>query len=178
VRVARVIGRPVGLGNYVEPHVAAGKEVQGWGRVGRPKRRALNNGEFIVVIALSMCCALIAGIVLAILDLPLVSGVIVTLVLTAATVVVVVRGRRASPAAALHPGVMTVEADFTMVMRGYDVAAVNAVVQRAREALASDDPGVRASAREELRQVAFPVRFRGYDRGQVDEYRRRTAEPL
>jgi DivIVA domain-containing protein len=145
----------------------------------RPKRRALTNHEFIVVIALSVCCALIAGIVLAMFDLPQVSGVvIVTLVLTAAMVAVVLRGRRARPAVALRNEVTTVDVDFTMVMRGYDIAAVNAVVQRAREAVASDDAGVHASIREELRQIAFPVRFRGYDREQVDEYFRRTATQL
>jgi DivIVA domain-containing protein len=78
----------------------------------------------------------------------------------------------------LRNEVTTVDVDFTMVMRGYDIAAVNAVVQRAREAVASDDAGVHASIREELRQIAFPVRFRGYDREQVDEYFRRTATQL
>lgn len=73
---------------------------------------------------------------------------------------------------------MPIDVDFTVVLRGYDIAAVDAVVQHAHDALASDSPAARASVREELRQVAFRVRFRGYDRMQVDEYLRRMAAHL
>jgi DivIVA domain-containing protein len=71
-----------------------------------------------------------------------------------------------------------IDVDFTVVLRGYDIAEVDAVVQRAHEALASDSPAMRTSAREELRQIAFRVRFHGYDRMQVDEYLRRAAALL
>jgi DivIVA domain-containing protein len=80
--------------------------------------------------------------------------------------------------AGLHTGRVPIDADFTVVLRGYDIAEVDAVVQRAHEALASDSPAMRISAREELRQIAFRVRFRGYDRMQVDEYLRRAAALL
>jgi DivIVA domain-containing protein len=144
---------------------------------GRPKRRALTNREFSVVIALFMGGALIAGFIWGALDLPAVFGVLLTVPLTAALVAVVIRGRPRSAAAA-PDGAVGVDAGFTMVMRGYDVAAVDAVVQRARVALASDDPAVRASAREELRQVSFPIRFRGYDQEEVRDYLGRTNAHL
>jgi DivIVA domain-containing protein len=73
---------------------------------------------------------------------------------------------------------MPVDVDFTVVLRGYDIATVDAVVQRAHEVLASDSPAVRASARAELEHTAFRVRFRGYDRMQVDEYLRQAAAHL
>jgi DivIVA domain-containing protein len=71
-----------------------------------------------------------------------------------------------------------IDVDFTVVLRGYDIAAVDGVVQRAHDALASGSPAARAAAREELRQIAFQVRFRGYNRMQVEEYLRRAAALL
>jgi hypothetical protein len=68
-----------------------------------------------------------------------------------------------------------IDVDFIVVLRGYDIAAVDGIVQRTHDALASDSPAVRASAREELREIAFRVRLRGCDRMQVDEYLRRAA---
>lgn len=73
---------------------------------------------------------------------------------------------------------MTIDTDFTIALRGYDAAAVDAVVRRVHEALASDDPAVRAAARTELAHATFRVRLRGYDRGQVDEYLRHLEARL
>jgi DivIVA domain-containing protein len=50
---------------------------------------------------------------------------------------------------------------FSVVLRGYDPAAVDDFLRR------HADPSARAAA---LREVSFPVRLRGYDRGQVDAY--------
>ena len=81
-------------------------------------------------------------------------------------------------AAGLHTGWVTINMDFTVALRGYDSAAVDAVVQRAHEALASNSPAVRAAARAELQRSTFRVRLRGYDRMQVDEYLRQLATRL
>lgn len=71
-----------------------------------------------------------------------------------------------------------IDVDFTVVLRGYDIAAVDGVVQRTHDALSSGSPAARAAAREELRQIAFRVRFRGYHRMQVDEHLHRAAALL
>lgn len=67
---------------------------------------------------------------------------------------------------------------FTVVLRGYDIAEVDAMVQRLEEALASPSASLRASVRAELNQPAFRLRLRGYDRVQVDEYLRRFIDRL
>ena len=67
---------------------------------------------------------------------------------------------------------------FTVVLRGYDPAEVDAMMQRLREALASTDPALRAAVRTQLNNPGFRVRFRGYDRVQVDEYFRRAIDRL
>ena len=67
---------------------------------------------------------------------------------------------------------------FAVVLRGYDRAEVDGVVLRVNDALKSDNLEARASAKEELRDQAFPVRLRGYDRAQVDEYLRQAALQL
>jgi DivIVA domain-containing protein len=68
--------------------------------------------------------------------------------------------------------------DFTVVLRGYDRAEVDSLVERVHDATASDSPTTRASAREELRRSVLRVRLRGYDRAQVDDYLRLMAEQL
>jgi DivIVA domain-containing protein len=73
---------------------------------------------------------------------------------------------------------VTMYADFTVVLRGYDRAEVDSLVERVHDATASDSPTARASAREELRRRVLRVRLRGYDRAQVDEYLRLMAEQL
>ena len=65
---------------------------------------------------------------------------------------------------------MTVDGDFTVVLRGYDRAAVDSFKQRVQEALTSESQILRGTVREELRQVTFRVVLRGYDRGEVDDY--------
>ena len=67
---------------------------------------------------------------------------------------------------------------FTVVLRGYDTAEVDAALKRLRIALASADPAVRASMRTELGHAAFPIRLRGYDRIEVDEYLRKAVDRL
>jgi DivIVA domain-containing protein len=73
---------------------------------------------------------------------------------------------------------LPIDVDFTVVLRGYEMAAVDGLVRRTQGTLASGSPAARAAAREELQQVAFRVCFRGYDRTQVDEYLRRAAALL
>lgn len=60
--------------------------------------------------------------------------------------------------------------DFTVVLRGYQPAAVNTLVQQAAEALVGDDETQRATVRAALLRRDLPVGFRGYDRDQVDRY--------
>ncbi|HEY8473572.1 MAG TPA: DivIVA domain-containing protein [Natronosporangium sp.] len=67
---------------------------------------------------------------------------------------------------------------FTLVLRGYQPAAVDALVQQAAEALASGSENGRASARAALLRRDLPVRFRGYDRAQVDQYLNELAANL
>jgi DivIVA domain-containing protein len=67
---------------------------------------------------------------------------------------------------------------FTIVLRGYDRAEVDATLQRIRQAQASIDPALRASVRTELNNVAFRIRMRGYDRFEVDDYLRRAIDRL
>ncbi|WP_051799813.1 DivIVA domain-containing protein [Catenuloplanes japonicus] len=70
----------------------------------------------------------------------------------------------ASPSAAL-----------TVVLRGYDIGEVDAVLARID---AVQDPAARASLAAELRGTAFTVVLRGYDRGQVDAHLRAVADAL
>jgi DivIVA domain-containing protein len=67
---------------------------------------------------------------------------------------------------------------FPVVVRGYDVDEVDAVLERIRKAAASTDGAFRASVREELNQPALHVRLRGYDRAEVDDYLRRAVDRL
>lgn len=59
---------------------------------------------------------------------------------------------------------------FTIALRGYQPEAVDTLLQQVAEALASDDETQRASVRAALHRRDLPVRFRGYDREQVDHY--------
>ncbi len=67
---------------------------------------------------------------------------------------------------------------FTVVLRGYDIGEVEAVLKRIKNALASADPALRASVRTELDHHAFRIRLRGYDRAQVDAYIRTAVDRL
>jgi DivIVA domain-containing protein len=67
---------------------------------------------------------------------------------------------------------------FTVVLRGYDTAEVDAMLRRVQQALASPDPATRASVRSALNEPAFRIRLRGYDRNEVDDYLRRAVDRL
>lgn len=56
----------------------------------------------------------------------------------------------------------------TIVLRGYQAGAVNTLLQQAAEALASGEETQRASVRSALLRRDQPVRFRGFDRDEVD----------
>jgi DivIVA domain-containing protein len=77
-----------------------------------------------------------------------------------------------------HTGVVGDHKGFTVVLRGYDAAEVDAMLNRIQKALASADPAMRASVRAELNHPAFRVRLRGYDRVQVDDYLRKAIDRL
>jgi DivIVA domain-containing protein len=84
-------------------------------------------------------------------------------------------GRWEPLAPRLHTGEVTDHVDFTVVLRGYDIAAVDGFLLHVQDVLDSDDSIAQASARQELREVTFRVRLRGYDRAQVDDYLHRLA---
>lgn len=67
---------------------------------------------------------------------------------------------------------------FTIVLRGYDIAEVEAMMDRLRQALASTDHAQRAAVRAELTNRTLRRRLRGYDQRQVDEYFRRAIDRL
>jgi DivIVA domain-containing protein len=67
---------------------------------------------------------------------------------------------------------------FTVVLRGYDTAEVDAMLERIRAARVSLDGADRSALRQELTSRTFLVRLRGYDRAQVDEYLRRALDRL
>jgi len=67
---------------------------------------------------------------------------------------------------------------FTVVLRGYDVDEVDAMLERIRTAMASTDGAVRASVRASLNSPELSVRVRGYDRAEVDAYLRRAIDRL
>jgi DivIVA domain-containing protein len=68
--------------------------------------------------------------------------------------------------------------NFTVVLRGYDRASVDDLVERAEAAAASGDPARRAALRAEVGGARPTVVLRGYDRAEVDERLRRLADQL
>ena len=56
-----------------------------------------------------------------------------------------------------------------MVLRGYDQADVDRVLDQAETAVTSGDEAARSAARDALQGANFTVVLRGYDRLQVDE---------
>lgn len=62
---------------------------------------------------------------------------------------------------------------FNVVLRGYDIEGVDDLIRRANLALALPDPAERTAVERQLRQPGIAIKFRGYDRSQVD---RRLAE--
>jgi DivIVA domain-containing protein len=71
-----------------------------------------------------------------------------------------------------------IELLFERALRGYDTAAVSALVAEVSPAVSSPDAQVRHRARERLRQVQLPVAMRGYHRRQVQDYLAWIAEQL
>jgi hypothetical protein len=67
---------------------------------------------------------------------------------------------------------------LTVVLRGYDFAAVDQLRARVRTTLRSGSADQRATVRTALATASLPVTWRGYDRTQVDELLPRLAERL
>ncbi|MGH3715411.1 MAG: DivIVA domain-containing protein [Micromonosporaceae bacterium] len=67
--------------------------------------------------------------------------------------------------------------EFTVVLRGYDRAAVDALTAWVDEQLA-EPPADRTITPEELRTATFPVRWFGFDRKKVDHYLAELADLL
>jgi DivIVA domain-containing protein len=60
----------------------------------------------------------------------------------------------------------------------YDRVDVDALLRKIMPAVESADRFVRSQALETLRNVGFPLRLRGYDRAQVDDYLDRARASL
>jgi len=67
---------------------------------------------------------------------------------------------------------------FLIVLRGYDIAEVDALISRADAALGSADPATRAAVARELLGPGLRIRLRGYDRLQVDKRLAALADQL
>ncbi len=63
-----------------------------------------------------------------------------------------------------------IESMFERALRGYDTAAVSAVLAEVSPALRSSDRQLRRRALDQLRQVQLPVAMRGYNKRQVEDY--------
>lgn len=59
-------------------------------------------------------------------------------------------------------------AAFGIALRGYDIKAVDRLLDEVEAAIAADRPETRAAARAALGRADFRRRLRGYDRTQVD----------
>jgi len=71
-----------------------------------------------------------------------------------------------------------VTTEFTVVLRGYDRFAVDALVATVAAALASKDPARRSAALQTIGEAQLPVVWRGYDRRDVDHFLEMIAEML
>jgi DivIVA domain-containing protein len=65
-----------------------------------------------------------------------------------------------------------------VAVRGYDVAAVDRLVDQVGRALTSGSATTRADAAAAVRQAVLAVRFRGYARRQVDLFLQQAAREL
>ncbi|GAA2366690.1 DivIVA domain-containing protein [Dactylosporangium salmoneum] len=81
-----------------------------------------------------------------------------------------------SPEPTPSPGRVAVE--FARVLRGYDMAAVDRLVEQVEGALAAGNAGARAEAAAAVRNAAFALKFGGYDRHEVDRYLEQAAREL
>jgi DivIVA domain-containing protein len=66
---------------------------------------------------------------------------------------------------------------FPVALRGYDRIAVDALIARARDAIAIGSPAERATVTADLHR-GVPVVLRGYDRNAVDDAFERLAAAL
>ncbi|MFI5845467.1 hypothetical protein ACIA8K_37765 [Catenuloplanes sp. NPDC051500] len=89
---------------------------------------------------------------------------------------VVVRAQPAEPP--VGPTVSYGPGEFLVVLRGYDIGQVRALLARIEAARTSTDPALRASVAAEARAAAFTVVMRGWDRGAVDAHLRAAAASL
>ncbi|MEU7870036.1 DivIVA domain-containing protein [Dactylosporangium sp. NPDC049140] len=69
-------------------------------------------------------------------------------------------------------------AEFDVALRGYDVAAVDRLVEQVGRALTSGSATARAEAAVAVRQADFAVKFRGYARHQIDRFLEQAAREL
>jgi DivIVA domain-containing protein len=65
---------------------------------------------------------------------------------------------------------MVAEPPFTIVIRGYEIGVVGRLYAEVNRALATEEPDVRRATAELVKRAQLPVKFRGYDRRQVDEF--------
>ncbi|WP_327000432.1 DivIVA domain-containing protein [Dactylosporangium sp. NBC_01737] len=68
--------------------------------------------------------------------------------------------------------------EFSVVLRGYDPRAVDALLAPAVAALTAGEEDARVDAAAALRRAALPVVLRGFDRAQVDAAIARLAAQL
>ena len=68
--------------------------------------------------------------------------------------------------------------ELSVVLRGYRPAETDALLAAVGAGLGSDDDARRAEALRAITRTQLPVGFRGYDRGQVDDYLRRAKSAL
>ena len=68
--------------------------------------------------------------------------------------------------------------EFAVVLRGYDPKAVNALAEQVGRALESGSATARAEAAAAVRQAVFAVKFRGYERHEVDRFLQQAARDL
>ena len=67
---------------------------------------------------------------------------------------------------------------MTVVLRGYDRVAVDALMATVEAALAGKDPARRSAALRAIGEAQLPVVWRGYDRREVDLFLEMTADML
>lgn len=69
-----------------------------------------------------------------------------------------------------EPALPPPPADFPVVLRGYAMHTVDALVGSAARAVASADPARRAGAVREIDAAELEIALRGYDRAHVDTH--------
>jgi DivIVA domain-containing protein len=67
---------------------------------------------------------------------------------------------------------------LTIVLRGYNPAEVDELIEQANRALASTDPATRSEVERKLRNPELRTQLRGYNRSQVQEVLAVLADEL